>query len=301
MALEYIKICPVCKADSLKHYLNVKDYSVSQEEFVLQRCPDCNMIITNPRPNVESIERYYASDNYISHANRSTSLFDKIYFVARNLTLNWKYHIIKELAPNPGKLLDYGCGTGQFLSFMKTKKWNVSGIEPNDKARQKANELLNNTILKEPDRIINHSFEVITLWHVLEHIHDINETLQKLKSQLISNGYLIIAVPNPNSYDCKFYKNVWAAYDVPRHLWHITRETMSTLLKINGFNLIETRPMKLDSYYVSLLSEGYKKPKQLKLITGLKALIIGFLSNLYAIKSKEYSSIIYIAQQNETK
>jgi len=296
MTTENIKTCPVCGNESFKPFINTYDFTITKEEFQLQKCSRCNLIVTSPRPDPDTIGKYYASDNYISHTGKSKTIFDKIYLAARTVTLNWKYQLVSKYYPEPKKILDYGCGTGEFLNYLQNKKWSVYGVEPNDKARQKANTLTSDKVTPDLQSYQNRSFDVITLWHVLEHIHDLSNTIQKLKSHLTKNGLLIIAVPNPNSHDCKHYKNYWAGFDVPRHLWHFTKDTMHALLQINGLKIIEIKPMKLDSYYVSLLSEKYKNPDQSKLITGLLAFKEGLDSNISAKKTKEYSSLIYVVE-----
>lgn len=296
MVSENITSCPVCEHQNFSEFLRSKDFTVTGEEFELKKCDQCNMIITSPRPTQESIGKYYASENYISHSGKSKTLFDKIYLNARRITLKWKYQIISEYYQSPANILDYGCGTGEFLNFMKKKDWQIIGIEPAEHARQKAKQLLENKVFSDLSNIKPSSLEIITLWHVLEHIHDLNNTIQKLKSFLTKSGHLLIAVPNPNSHDCQHYKDHWAGYDVPRHLWHFTQETMTALLKKNGLKVVDIKPMKLDSYYVSLLSENYKNPQQAKLTSAIKAFIEGSTSNLFAAKTKNYSSIIYIAK-----
>jgi 2-polyprenyl-3-methyl-5-hydroxy-6-metoxy-1,4-benzoquinol methylase len=296
MASENIKTCPLCGGENFELYLTAKDHTVSKEVFELKKCANCNFIVTSPRPDSKSIGEYYASEDYISHSGKSTTVFDKIYLAARNLTLTWKHQLIKEYFQKPAHILDYGCGTGEFLSHMKNKGWKVSAVEPNKTARDKANLLVGNKVSQDLLSVKDHSIEVITLWHVLEHIHDLNSTILKLKSLLTSGGVIILAVPNPNSRDSVYYKNNWAGYDVPRHLWHFTQDTMAMLLKKNGLKLIAIKPMKLDSYYVSLLSEGYKNAGQSKITSAVKALVRGFISNTSARKSKEYSSLIYIAK-----
>lgn len=296
MASESTTICPICDQENLNSFITAKDYTITGEEFELKQCANCHFIITSPRPDKDSIGKYYASENYISHSGKSKTLFDKIYLTARNITLNWKYQLISKSFPQPASILDYGCGTGEFLNYMKNKGWTVYGVEPAETARQKANKLLNGNVSEKLETIEYNSVRLITLWHVLEHIHDLNSTLQTLKNLLTSDGLLIVAVPNPNSHDSKHYKDKWAGYDVPRHLWHFSQDTMTSLLKKNGLNLIETKPMKLDSYYVSLLSEAYKNPNQSKLLTSIKAFIEGLRSNISAKKTKEYSSHIYIAK-----
>jgi len=296
MAIERITICPLCGGEDFELYSIAKDYTVTKEEFELKKCIRCKFIVTSPRPDSESIAKYYTSENYISHSGTSKTLFDKIYLAARNLTLTWKHKLIKEYFPKPAHLLDYGSGTGEFLNHMKNKGWNVLGLEPNKTARDKANLLVGNIVSQDLVNLNDNSIQVITLWHVLEHIHDLDSTILKLKRLLTPNGIIILALPNPNSRDSQFYKGKWAGYDVPRHLWHFTQETMTMLLNKNGLKLVAIKPMKLDSYYVSLLSEEYKNPGQSKLITAVKALLNGFVSNLSARKTKEYSSLIYIAK-----
>jgi ubiquinone/menaquinone biosynthesis C-methylase UbiE len=296
MALENITICPICDQHLFSPYLTAKDYTITGEEFSLVQCTHCNFIITSPRPDKEAIAPYYASDKYISHSGKSKTLFDKIYLLARSITLKWKHNLIKQYSPQPGTILDFGCGTGDFLNYQKNKGWNIIGLEPNDSARQKANNLLINKVSKDLNSIANKSLTIITLWHVLEHIHDLNKTISELKPLLTTDGFMIIAVPNHNSHDCKKYGKHWAAYDVPRHLWHFTKETMNSLLTRNGLQIVEVKPMKLDSYYVSLLSETYKNPNQKKPITSFKAFCEGLISNLSARKNNEYSSLIYIVR-----
>jgi len=296
MDTEIITTCPVCNHSNFILCYSVKDHSITGETFELIKCTQCNLIITSPRPNKESIGKYYASENYISHSVKSKSLFDKIYLTARNITLNWKYQLINKYFPSPASVLDYGCGTGHFLNHMYNLGWNVIGIEPTQTARLKANQLLGNKVAEDIETVNASSVNLITLWHVLEHVHHLNYTIQKLKSLLKPNGIIIIAVPNCKSHDCQYYREQWAGYDVPRHLWHFTQETMTQLLKKNGLKVVETKPMKLDSFYVSLLSESYKNPNQPKLVTGLKAFTEGLLSNFKAKKNTEYSSLIYIAK-----
>lgn len=296
MASEIITTCPICDHEKFTFYTSAKDYTITGEVFELRQCTHCNFIMTSPRPDKESIGKYYASENYISHSGKSKTLFDKIYLSSRNITLNWKLQLIKEYVHNTESVLDYGCGTGEFLNYMKKNGWSASGVEPAENARQKANQLVDNKVSKDLEAFKPGSVKLITLWHVLEHIHDLNNTIQNLKSLLTSDGLIIIAVPNPKSHDSLYYKNKWAAYDVPRHLWHFTKETMNALLKKNGLKVLEVKPMKLDSFYVSLLSEGYQNPNQPKVISGIKALIEGLVSNFSAKKNREYSSLIYIAK-----
>lgn len=296
MNKEVINSCPICENVNFELFLKSKDYTITQEEFELKKCNRCHFIVTSPRPTEATIGKYYASDNYISHSGKSSTVFDKIYLAARGLTLKWKSDLINQYSPKPGTILDFGCGTGDFLHYLKNNGYQVFGVEPNESAREKANQKLQGKVSENLLAIKDNSADIITLWHVLEHVHKLNETLQSLKKKLSKKGYIIIAVPNPTSHDSTKYSDLWAGYDVPRHLWHFTQETMTALLNRNNLKLVAVKPMKLDSFYVSLLSEQYKNPAQLKIITALKAFKEGLTSNLLARKTKEYSSLIYIAQ-----
>lgn len=297
MNTEIITICPICENENFELYLEAKDYTVTHEDFQLKKCTQCHFIITSPRPTSEAIGKYYASEKYISHSGNSKTLFDKIYLLARHFTLRWKYELIHSYISKTGTLLDYGCGTGDFLKYVKDKGLHIYGVEPNLLARQKANIKLDYNVSETLEELNGEEVDIITLWHVLEHVHNLNETIQKLKNLLTKTGYILIAVPNPKSHDCIKYKNHWAGFDVPRHLWHFSQESMNSFLNRNGLNVVAIKPMKLDSYYVSLLSEGYKNAKQPKFITSIKAMVEGLVSNLSARKSNEYSSLIYIAKR----
>lgn len=251
------------------------------------------MTITSPRPDLKNIGKYYKSNSYVSHTEKSKSLLDKIYFIARSIALNKKRKLLSQFSTN-GKLLDYGCGAGAFLKFMKKNRWHCNGVEPSDKAREIAQK---SGVEIAPDigTLSINQFDIITLWHVLEHVHDLNNTLSSLKNLMKQNGTIIIAVPNYQSFDAQYYRENWAAYDVPRHLWHFTKESMTLLLKRHGLKLIDTKPMKMDSFYVSMLSEKYKGVSYP--LSLLKGLLTGLKSNVKAASSKQYSSLIYIAQK----
>lgn len=198
----------------------------------------------------------------------------------------------------PGSLLDFGCGTGEFLETLKKKKWAVEGVEPSDAARIKAESITAQKIHSSVSQIPTTSFDVITAWHVIEHVPDLQETIQKLKSHLKKDGIIFIAVPNYQSPDATFYKAHWAGFDVPRHLWHFSKASMARLLESNGLNVIKIQPMKLDAYYVSMLSEKYKNGNVLS-ATGLtKGVFQGLRSNLKAHTKTNYSSLLYIAKNS---
>lgn len=292
---EKLSECPVCSASNLKNHKVVKDYSVSQESFNIMVCENCNFQFTNPRPNQEEIGKYYKSEDYISHSDKSNTPINFLYKLARKYALSSKKKLINSLTKNKkGRILDYGCGTGYFLKTMKDNGWKTYGIEPNDDARKIASSKSKVEENIEDLKLKNKKFDVITLWHVLEHIHNLNETMKVLKTILKEKGKIVIAVPNIESYEQSVFEEQWAAYDVPRHLYHFSQDTMNTLILKHGLKIKKIHPMKLDSYYISLLSNKYKFDKN----KFIKSIITGYKSNIYAIKNENnYSSLIYIIKK----
>lgn len=290
--LEKIKKCPICNHDKFVLHITCKDYLISGELFEITQCTNCSFLFTNPRPASDNLASYYESDTYVSHSNKSNNLTNFIYKIARHFTLNHKLKIINDIT-NIKTILDYGCGTGHFLTSCKKNGWSINGFEPNNAARKHAILNTDTTIFSKLSEIEKlNDISLITLWHVLEHIPDLNNIFSILKSRLSSNGKFLIAVPNSNSFDAIHYKKYWAAYDVPRHLYHFSMNTMMQFLQHHGLKIYKTIPMKLDSYYVSLLSEKSINGKN----NYIKSFINGYKSNVYANKNKNnYSSLIYIA------
>lgn len=288
--------CPICSNQTFHYFGHAKDYTVSHETFSLQRCSQCNFLVTSPRPLDSELGKYYVSESYVSHSDKATTGFGKLYEISRAFALKWKLTLVKKfldpIATAPS-ILDYGCGTGLFLKTIKQSGFNIAGVEPSDKARTLAEKNTGTKIQASIDTLQG-KYDSITLWHVLEHVSNLNDVLAELRNRLNKNGTLIIAVPNYKSNDAKKYGMAWAGYDVPRHLWHFEQKTMTQLLAKHNFRNIETIPMKLDAYYVSMLSEKYNAGNS-SIITFLKGATTGFLSNLKA-KQKNYSSIIYIAR-----
>jgi 2-polyprenyl-3-methyl-5-hydroxy-6-metoxy-1,4-benzoquinol methylase len=291
---EKIDICPVCTSQKINNHLICKDYLVSGESFAITRCVQCGFLFTSPRPTKDFISKYYDSSSYISHSDKTSSLKDLLYKIVRKNAVRKKAAMITKLKTKKS-ILDYGCGTGYFLKACKKHGWNISGIEPNAVARLKASEHTGSIIHDTIDRITPETkYGVITLWHVLEHIHALNETVDKLRKLLEKQGRLIIAVPNIDCLDARIYKEEWAAYDVPRHLYHFSQDTMKTFLANHQLRILKTLPMYFDSYYVSLLSEHSDK----LLLNYVHAFINGYKSNAYAKKHhNNYSSLIYIIGQ----
>ena len=270
-----------------KKYLSVKDYLVSGESFDLVHDTDLDFLKTFPQPQVEELPKYYESQEYISHTDEKRGLFSRLYQLVKKWSLQKKAKLILQQLGDVGSLLDVGAGTGDFLKVAKEKGWQVHGMEPNKNAAKLA--LEKGIDLKASlNDFEGKQFDVVTLWHVLEHIPDLEETILKLAALVKPQGALIIAVPNFKSFDARYYGKFWAAYDVPRHLWHFSKESMKNLFAEN-FHLKKIEPMIFDSFYVSLLSEKYKTGRKFS----LKAFWIGLLSNIKAKRSKEYSSHIY--------
>ena len=297
--METLNNCPVCKNDKQKLFVECQDYTVSRETFTVVACEACGFRFTNPRPDEKEIGRYYQAEDYISHSDTSKGLVNKLYQIVRNYTIKQKVKLINELAKGQklkaGSLLDIGCGTAEFLNACKTDGWNVTGIEPSEVARQNAEKKYGITPLPQEKlfELGEKKFHAITLWHVLEHVHRLDKTIEQINKLLTDEGVLIIAVPNCNSADAKKYGKHWAAWDVPRHLYHFTKKDIETLFKRSGFKLSGVLPMKFDSFYVSLLSEKYKTRKS-NLISGF---FNGLMSNLSA-GERGYSSQIYILKKS---
>ena len=294
MALISIEKCPLCQGSNFQPYLTCKDHTTSGENFKLIKCTTCGFVLTSPRPDDNTIGHYYESANYISHTSQSSSLFGGLYLLARKFTLSWKIKTISKIKV-PDKILDYGCGTGDFLRQCISEGWSGYGVEPSEAAHTKARENTKLNIYKDLSQLSGTKFEVITLWHVLEHVPDLEEKLIQFRSLMEKDGLLFIAVPNHSSYDAKIYQEQWAAYDVPRHLWHFTQESMQALAKKTGYTIREIKPMRLDAFYISLLSEKYLN-KSNSLFGMMHAFVMGLKSNLYARRNKNYSSLIYILQ-----
>lgn len=294
--MERLTKCPLCKSGLFLNTKKVIDHAVSKESFIICKCTTCHILFTNPRPTSNHISKYYDFPEYYSHNDSVKGPTQLIYQLIRKIAINQKIKLLNNLKPKKGKLLDFGCGTGEFIYQAKKKDWTVTGIEPNQKARLLAKAKLDHGIyenlglLKKDDR-----FDIITLFHVIEHIHDLRKVIKEIISHLKSSAYLIIAVPNPDSFDANIYKEDWAGWDIPRHLYHFGTESIKSFQDNFDLEIIDQRKLTFDSYYVSLLSEGYQNPKRSILINYLNAVKNGYKSNSYASNSqRNYSSNIFI-------
>jgi 2-polyprenyl-3-methyl-5-hydroxy-6-metoxy-1,4-benzoquinol methylase len=286
--------CPACGSSSIQRVLVAKDYTVSGKEFEIWECGKCTLRFTQHVPPAEEIGPYYQSESYISHTDTRKGLVNRLYHVVRGITLKSKQRLIEKVTgKKSGQLLDVGAGTGAFLHHMRKQGWLVEGLEPDHSARTRAEQQYQLVLLPSDYlfKLEPASKDVITLWHVLEHVHRLQDYMEQLKKLLKPGGRLIIAVPNYTSGDAQQYGATWAAYDVPRHLYHFSPKAMKQLIQQHGLQLKAIRPMWFDSYYVSMLSEKYKTGKQ----SLVKGALAGAVSNGKALFNRERcSSLIYI-------
>ena len=284
------------KAQSVKNPLKVKDFSVSGEEFQLVENKEYGFLETIPKPSSDKLPGYYQSEDYISHTDSKRNLFEKVYHLVRSVSLKKKLKLINSLTSETKTLLDVGCGTGDFLQTAQQNQWTVSGIEPNKEARGIANNKTNNSVFdtEKLQEFQANSFDVITLWHVLEHLPDLEHDIKSFKKLLKKDGTLVIAVPNYKSFDAEYYKEFWAAYDVPRHLWHFNKKSISNLVGKQGMGVLETKSMLFDAFYVSMLSEKYKSGK----MNPVMGFWVGLRSNIKSMRTKEASSLIYVIKNS---
>lgn len=290
MNLENIAACPICQHNILRHFLTCKDYTVSKKDFTLQSCDNCGFVLTSPRPVLSEIGFYYQSEEYISHSNTQKGLINWLYHQVRKIALQRKLSLLEKYFPKKGNLLDNGCGTGAFVKFALANGWQAEGIEPDENARTFAREYSNTSIFAHLDELPRaNRYNAITLWHVLEHIADLHQAIEQMKAMLSEKGLLFIALPNRESKDALYFKEHWAAYDVPRHLWHFRKKDVKNLFAKHQLSLKAIYPMPFDAYYISLLSSKYQSGR----VQYFKALWQGFTSN-WAGGKNNTSSLIYV-------
>ena len=287
-------VCPICNKEDIASLLHTKDYSLKGEDFQIIQCANCTLEYTDPAPSKQDIAPYYNFPSYISHTDTKEGFVNQLYHKVRNHTLTQKTNWVQSLfTGHKGHILEVGAGTGAFAHSMSKKGWKITALEPDASSRKKALENYNIQLdpIEKLYELETASFEVITLWHVLEHVHDLNDYMKTFQRLLKPNGRLIVAVPNYTSYDAGYYKKYWAAYDVPRHLYHFSPLSMHYLVKKHKMSIVQKLPMWFDSFYVSLLSEKYKKSGMLGM---LRAFFIGCISNLTAMRNADRgSSMIY--------
>ena len=294
MNILQINTCPLCGGHQFKHSLTCKDHYASGETFELIKCAHCGFICTQGVPVEAEIGRYYETPDYISHSDTQKGLMNKVYHWVRHYMLQKKASLVERVTGlSKGSILDIGTGTGYFSHTMQERGWSVQAIEKSAQARAFALEHFHLKV-QEADSlsaIESKSLDAVTLWHVMEHLEHLNETWERLSAILKDRGVLIVAVPNPASYDAAHYQEMRAAYDVPRHLWHFTPSSMKQMGEKHGFRLQEMLPMPFDAFYVSMLTEKYKGSS----CSFLKGAWTGFKAWLHAIRHKELSSsMIYV-------
>jgi len=288
---ELLEKCPICYSANHQEFLVCKDYTISQEKFKIAICENCGFKFTNPRPDEKSIGEYYQSEDYISHNDQKKGLISFLYKTVRTYTLKQKVKRLENFQKK-GNLLDIGCGMGSFLEVAQGRGWTIKGTEPDKKTRREARKRTNTELYENIFQVKNseNQFDAITMWHVLEHVHLLEESLEHIYNLLKKEATLIIAVPNPSSWDAQRFQENWAAYDVPRHLYHFSQENLKTLLSKKGFGLQRVYPMPFDAYYISLMSN-----KSMGKARYLKSFWQGYVSNHWAKQNQQnYSSLTYI-------
>lgn len=289
--------CPVCKSEDFEYLFDAKDYTVSGENFRICHCSNCTLRFTNPIPKQASIGKYYQSEDYISHSNTSKGLINRIYKIVRNRTLQDKRNLVlKTTGMEKGRALDIGCGTGEFLFTLKKRSWNVTGIEPDEGARKMA--INNHGISVFPSEDLmglpEEKYDSLSMWHVLEHVHELDAYMEKIRKLIKPKGVIIIAVPNYNSHDAEVYGKEWAAYDVPRHLYHFTKTSIEFLLGRHQMKLEDIKIMPYDSFYVSMLSEKNRGGST------LRGFFVGLKSWWHSLsRNDRCSSVIYIIRRDD--
>lgn len=299
--METLTHCPICNSSELKSFLECIDYTVSKDKFTIVQCTSCGFRFTNPRPEESVCGKYYQSEDYISHSDTKKGIINNLYHYARKFTLKKKLKLINSINSQNKTLLDLGCGTGAFLNVCKEAGWNVQGIEPSADARNVAKTSYGLELhdVNSWDKIADNSLNVVTAWHVLEHVYGLEEEVKQVRRTLKNDGTFVVALPNCNSSDAKFYGQYWAAYDVPRHIWHFTPADVELFFEKQGFKLAQILPMPWDAYYICMLSEKYKagilNNPQMGVGGYGRALVNAWASNNNAKKNPNtWSSQIYI-------
>lgn len=282
--------CPICESTKIQEDFKTKDYMITQEEFSVYKCGDCGFLFTNPIPAISEIGRYYESDVYVSHSDTKKGLKNFVYHLVRNFTLQRKIDLVKRYKPH-GRLLDIGSGAGYFLNKAKASGFLSHGLEPSDEVRKASIKEFGVKVdsIEALHNLKGESIDIITMWHVLEHVYDLNKDVQKMVNVLKPDGFMIVAVPNPGSWDARYYDSLWGGWDVPRHLYHFKEADIRNLFKKYNAEVVEIKPMQFDPVYVSMLSEQYKGRSVLHAIwNGMRSYFhknrYGCTSQIYVIK-----------------
>ena len=286
--------CPWCGSEKAQINLWLKDEFLSKEDFHICECLNCGLSYTMPRPNKEKIGEYYKSEEYYSHQENKKGFIPRLYESVKKVNLKHKYNLATQ-GLNVGKMLDIGCGVGDFLHTAEEHGWTCTGVEPSEDAKAIAKTKTKANIINSEDmeKIPDATFDLITMWHVLEHVDDLKWQIEQLHRLTKTKGRIVIAVPNYKSYDAQYYKELWAAYDVPRHLSHFNKNVLTKIFKSKNLELVRTDKLIWDAYYISYVSEQYKQHK----FPLLKGTFRGCISNCKARHTKEWSSMVYIFEK----
>jgi len=279
--------CPICKTKDFKDYISVGDRFNEHEDnqFNIVKC-NCGLIFLNPRPTEDEISQYYENAEYDPHRNKGNSLKDVLYSLVQQVALRFKHFVII-LHHQSGNLLDIGGGKGEFAEFMSIKGFDTT-LQDNYSNYNGNIEFYNN--LNE----IEAKFDIITMWHVLEHIHELDKIFEFLNDKLNKNGILVLAVPNHNAVERKYFKEKWAPYDAPRHLYHFDDDSLTKLLNKHNFKIVRKNTLVHDSFYNILLSF-----KSLDFIKFIKSIIIGLNCFIYTFffGTKKSSTIMVTCEK----
>ena len=286
--------CPWCGSDKAQINLWLRDEFLTKEDFHICECLNCGLLYTMPRPDKDKIGDYYKSEEYYSHQENKKGFIPKVYERVKKVNLKHKYKLATK-GLSVGKVLDIGCGVGDFLHTAELHGWTCMGVEPSEDAKAIAQKRMSGKIIssEELEKLPDGSFDLITMWHVLEHVDDLKWQVAQLQRLVKPSGRVVIALPNYKSYDGQYYKELWAAYDVPRHLNHFNKTTLTKIFKTNGLSLVELDKLKWDAYYISYMSEQYKL-HSLPLVRGAYR---GWISNCKARRSGEWSSLVYVFEK----
>ena len=288
--------CPWCQSEKAHLHLSLKDYFLTQEPFEIMVCEDCGLLYTTPKPSDEKLGDYYKSDEYYSHQENKKGFIPRVYEAVKSVNLKHKIAIATQ-GKEPGRLLDIGCGVGDFLHFAEQNGWQCTGAEPSDDASSIAKKRIKAEIMlpKDLEKLPDESFDVITMWHVLEHVSDLQWQVNQLNRLLKKGGRLVIALPNFRSYDAQYYKDKWAAYDVPRHLNHFSQDPIAKIFNINGLIQNQTQKLVWDAFYISFMSEKYRQNS----LPMLRGIYRGLIYNMKAKKNGEWSSLVYVFEKQK--
>ena len=270
----------------MKQDLKIRDHFLTKEVFNVVEHIE-GVLKTEPDLDEKTLKKYYDSSQYSSH-NNIGGCIGFLYSLSARIMLRFKFRVLAKHINKESLIVDFGCGTGGFMSSLKKKKYNVVGVDSNKKARDKCLEKKLTTFKSIKD--FKENIDAITFWHSFEYVSNPNEILNQIINQSKNNLTVVIALPNYRSFDAKHYGAFWAAYDVPRHRFHYSARGIKKLMKSYGFECLKTKPMLLDAFYISIMSEKYKKSK----LSFVKGIMVGLISNLAGLFSSSYSSSVFV-------